>query len=169
VTQPAAKTGDTFFEYLVDENGSPDMNVLGTAAAPIEFKFVTPRAVLVHRMNFTVSGTGKEIQNGFFMLDELPNGITIIHRKSAPQGGGTIHNFGTGLVPIRRHADFGAIAGVDVDSDGAANLSRFSIRWTLERAGIPHRMQQFEEFVVNVRDDLLTGNIETMRAMVQGF
>lgn len=167
MTQPAINLNKTFFEYLVDENGSPDMNVQGTLADPIEFKFVTPRPVSVYRMNFAISGTGKEIQNGFFMLAELTNGLTIIHRKSLPQGGETIHNFGTGLVPIQRHADFGALAGIDVDSDGAANLSRFSIRWTLERAGLPHMLQQFEELAVYIRDDLRT--IETMRAMVQGF
>ncbi len=167
MTQPGVTTQKTFFEYLVDENGSPDMNVLGTEADPIEFKFVTPRPVEVYRLNFAVSSNAKEIQNGFFMLAELANGLTIIHRKSEPQGGETIHNFGTGLVPIRRHADFGALAGIDVDSDTAANLSRFSIRWTLERAGIPHMLQQFEELAVYVRDDLRT--IETIRAMIQGF
>lgn len=167
MTQPAAILQRTFFEYLVDENGSPDMNVLGTEADPIEFKFVTPRPVSVYRINFALSSNAKEVQNGFFMLAELENGLTIIHRTSEPQGGETIHNFGTGLVPIRRHADFGALAGVDVDSDVTANLSRFSIRWTLERAGIPHMLQQFEEFAVYVRDDLRT--IETMRAMIQGF
>ena len=169
MTQSGVKLEKTFFEYLVDENGSPEMNVIGTEADPIEFKFVTPRPVSVYRINLALSGTGKEIQNGFFMLAALTNGITIIHRKSEPQGGETIHNFGTGLVPIRRHADFGTLAGVDVDSDGAANLSRFSIRWTLERAGIPHTLQQGEEFAINIRDNLLAGGIETMRAMIQGF
>lgn len=168
MVQPAVKDLDVFYEYLVDENGSPNLNVLGTKADPVEFKFVTPRVVELHRINFAVdSSTGKEDIIGFFSLGELTNGLTIVHRRRPAQGGTTHHNFGTGKVPIRRHNDFTSLAGVDVDSDSVGNTSRYSVRWTLVRSGMPHFMQQFEEFVVSVRDDLR--GLDSFRVMVQGF
>ena len=166
MVQPAVRVKSTFFEYLVDEAGSTDMNVDGSGTS-VEFRFITPRPVLVYRLNIAVVGGAKEVLDGFFSLGILTKGLTIIHRKSQPQGGGTIHHFGTATVPIRRHNDFGALAGIDVDSDTVANMSRFTIRWTLERAGLPHQLNQFEELVINIRDDLST--LTSMRAMVQGF
>ena len=156
-----------FYEYLADENGSLDMNALGTLADPIEFGFTAPRALDVYRMSFVAEDDAKEDLNGFLSLAELANGLTIVHLRSEAAGGTVIENFGTGKVPITTHMRLGALAGVDVMSDTIGNKSRFSIRWTLERAGIPLAMQHHERLIVNVRDDLRT--LLYFHIMVQGF
>ena len=165
MTQNVGNVRRAFYEYLVNASGSPDMHIDGSGT-PVAFVFRAPRALDIHRVNFVAEAAAKEDLNGFFSLAELDNGLTIIHRKSEAAGGGTLQNFGTGVVPITTHTRLGALAGVDVASDSVANKSRFDIRWTLRKSGVPLAMQHHEEFIINVRDNLST--LLYFHVMVQG-
>ena len=165
MTQNVGNVRRAFYEYLITAGGSLNMNVDGSGT-PVTFCFRAPRALDIHRVTFVAEDDAKEDLNGFLSLPELANGLTIIHRKSEPAGGGTIQNFSTSVVPITTHMRLGALAGVDVMSDTVGNKSRFSIRWTLARAGVPLAMQHHEEFIINVRDNLST--LLYFHVMVQG-
>ncbi len=165
-TQRADVVGRAFFDYLVDENGSPDLNVNGSVT-PVEFVYTAPQTVKINRVNFVAYNDAREEVLGFFSLSVLTNGLWIVHRRRAAQGSGIIENFGTGLVPIRTHADFSALAGIDVEVTTVGGIeSRFAVRWTLGNAGIPLAMQFGEQLVVTVRDDLSTLN--SFRIQAQG-
>ncbi len=165
MTQNVGHVRRAFYEYLVSDAGSVDMNVDGSVA-PVAFRFIAPRALDIHRVNFVAEAAAKENVNGFLSLAELDNGLTIVHRKSGPAGGGTLQNFGTGVVPITTHTRLGALAGIDVLTNTEGNKSRFSIRWTLAKSGVPIAMQHHEEFIIKVRDNLST--LLYFLVMVQG-
>ena len=165
MTQNVGHVRRAFYEYLITAGGSLNMNVDGSGT-PVAFRFIAPRALDIHRVTFVAEDDAKEDLNGFLSLGALANGLTIIHRKSEAAGGGTLQNFGTGVVPITTHTRLGALAGVDVVSDSVANKSRFDIRWTLRKSGIPLAMQHHEEFIINVRDNLST--LLYFHVMVQG-
>ncbi len=155
-----------FFGFLEGPSASPFFNVDGDAAQ-VEFIFKATKSLIVNRVNIVVVANAKEDITGFFSLPALSNGLTIVHRESVADGGDTIEDFGTDIMPIKRHADFGALAGVDVMSDTEANRSRYSIRWTLARSGLALVMIEDEEFVITVRDDIST--LLDAHVQIQGY
>ena len=153
-----------FWRFLKDSNGDTDMNVAGSKETPIEFSQSFVRPSTVERVTVIVRDMAMSVPTGFFSIDELANGLWIVSRDADQK---VLQDFGTADRPIRTSAGFGALAGVDVESDSVAIESCFNVRWTLSKTGMPLGMRNGGDFVVSVRDDL-TDLIE-FTMMIQGL
>jgi hypothetical protein len=140
----------------------------GTLAAPLVFRHTAQRISELVRVTITALGA-KEVVDGFFDQTALTNGIQIVLRKLNEGPGGTdyVEMFGTDVVPVTHHQDFGIMAGTDVSSDSTGNASRYSIRWTIAKTGATYKMDPGDSLAFLIRDDL--SSVSEMRAMVQGF
>ena len=144
---------------------SDDMNING-AVTPVNFDFTVPtgKVFLFTRFNAQFDDTNKDVPNGFFSIAALGNGLLMQVRDI---DGTVLQDFDTADAPIKNHADMIALAGVDVDTDGVANLSSGGFRFTLTKTGAAMRLTAGQVIRVVVRDDL-TGLTE-LRFMVQGL
>lgn len=158
---------DGIFDLLRESGGSFEMAVNGTE--PVAFEWINPEAAgrdaYLSRMLIAALGATAEDLDGFFSLAALEIGLLIDIRD---QNGDVIEAFETDTAPIKRHVEFGQLAGIDVDSDSTANRSRFSIRWTFDKAmGRPVLIPAGASIRVTVRDDL--ASLAMFRVAVQGY
>lgn len=151
------------FEFLKDSGDSIEMAIDGDAS-PTTFLYTAPAGgVAIERVNFQVVDGTFEDPEGFFALAALTTGLTIQLVRAAA----VLQHFGTDVAPIKRHNQFANLAGTDADaSTSAANVSRYSVRWTVSRAGNPLRMEEGDTLEIVVADDIAA--LTEFRAMVQG-
>ncbi len=161
--QPASSV----FKLLRDD-ASFEMNVNGSSSS-VTFQWVNPldagRPAYLHRLLLGAFGGAVEDHAGFFTRAVLANGLLITVRD---QDGAIQQDFDTTEAPIKRHVEFGTLAGVDVASDSTAGTSRFNIRWTFSHgASRPLLISPGWSINVEVRDDLTA--LAMLRMSVQGY
>lgn len=159
---PANFVYDHLHDAVAD---SDDMNVDGSST-PVNFDFTVPtgKVFLFTRFNAQFDDDKKDVPNGFFSIAALSNGLLMQIRDT---NGTVLQDFDTTAAPIKNHADMIALAGVDVDSDGTANLSSGGFRFTITKTGAAMKLTAGQVVRVVVRDSL-TG-LDELRFMVQGI
>jgi len=101
VTTSAQPLGDLIFEKALDSGGSPDMNVIASLIAPVEFTIdadATERKV-IEEMTFKAFDSGIKNNNFLGLNSALTNGITITIKSQ---------NNSSSFIPIFDTVDFDA-------------------------------------------------------------
>ena len=155
------------FAFIRNGSDSPEMDVDG--GTPVAFSWTNEvaagRIAYLTRTLITALGGATEDHDGFFSLAALTNGLLIDIRD---ENGTVVQAFETDSLPIKRHVEFGNLAGVDIDTDSGAGVSRYNIRWTFSKAtGRPLLLRPGWSFRVTVRDALQT--LTMFRISVQGY
>lgn len=159
---------NAIYERLHDvlTGDSVEMNVNGSIVPRI-FRWTARDDAYLGRLHFAVIDDSPTVIDGFFSLPALTEGllVSIFNPENDVQlnFGGTV--VGTG---IRTSAEFGLLAGVDVDVASFANTSRHIVRWTLSEAfgGALLFVPKGQSLRVIIRDDL--SGLAFFNTMVQG-
>ena len=151
------------FSFLRNDSEAKNMAVDGSST-PVIFKYVGVNNGLdVYRINWIIADAGIRIYDRFGGIAALTNGITI---KAIGADDSTVLIDFTNGEPIKRSSDFASLAGTDAPVSDSLGTDIMPVRWTLQKAGIPFRLNLGESIQVTISDDL-TGLTE-MSAMIQG-
>jgi hypothetical protein len=144
---------DKFMLEYLEDAGSVNMNVLGSAGTPVDFGYTVPVGVTAHiaRCNIFMRDA-TPTPSEFGGIPALTNGLEVQVLDDQSQVVNDFH----GARPITRNADFVAFAGIDVVYETGVGEDTVNIRWTLTRqsGGESLLLKEGETFRVRVRDDL---------------
>ena len=158
-----ATATDLLYKYLKD-GATIDMSVDGSST-PVKYKYTVPTdsRALITRVMIVILDKGP-IPTKFGGVATLTNGLDIQIFDS--DGTTVLVDFLDGA-PITQNAEFGCLAGVDIQIDAGAASDSLIVRWTLRDAGASAVLTEGQIFQMTVNDDL-TG-LDSMVVLVQGL
>lgn len=140
---------------------------VNASGGDIAFNWVVPagRVAKVERINWCLID-GSIRADGFGGLAPLDEGDGCLMQAIDEDGSTVLLDFMDGE-EIRRHAGFGLLAGVDVDTSGMGNDDdALLIRWTLSAIGAPLELTAGQAIRFTVRADI--SDLTVFFAMLQG-
>ena len=134
-----------------------------SAAVKFSYKVPTGRVARIHRIMIVILDKPITPTN-FGGISALTNGLKfdVINKD----GVSTVFDFLDG-VTIKRNADFGCLAGVDVQIDAGGAADMLLVRWTISDVGANCFLTEDQSFQITVQDDL-TG-LDSASVMIQGW
>ncbi|NIM50757.1 MAG: hypothetical protein GTO22_16150, partial [Gemmatimonadales bacterium] len=139
------RASDLAFDMSVDGSGTPQ-NFDYTVPAGTSYRRFQIARLNIMMLDNTIRwdqflGVGGELTNGmlFQVLDDT---------------GAVMQDFGTGVSPMKKTADFTALAGVDTVRALAVGDDMFPVRWTILKSGNKMTLYPNWKFRCVVRDDL---------------
>lgn len=154
----------SIFMPLVNSAGSAEM-AIDVGSIYYDYVSSTDHISLVERINIVLYDTAVKASK-FGGMIALPTGIKV--ENYAADGTTVLRDFmGDGLgITVKKHYDFGYLAGVDLELDSAGGGDAVGIRWTLERAGGSYLLNSGESIRFTMQDSL--GLLTGFQAHVQG-
>lgn len=161
-----ARPDEMLYSFVKSTTGSINLaeQSTGTTAAPIPYSYTVPvdKIALIRRCNMTAMD-GAITPSKFVGTTALTKGLTV---EALSTGSTQMIDFTDGH-NIKANADWGFLAGVDVNYKIVAGDDGLSVRWTLGKSGGMLYLTSGESLTFKVQENFT--DVPDINIMVQGL